>query len=330
MGFTISPDLLIVLEFVFAAMAWTVMGARLWLRKHRRQPFCLSDYVTMICMVSLLLTVSLIAAYEKSNINSLLPTTPHDLAIARRATRIYATQLYAYIIYLWGQKSVVLLFIQRVWGGLPWPRVWIRLAWAYIALTFVFAIVAWSVSCRGPAYNIVLTGRPPAHCLNDAGSLYTYVALNTSTDLLLILLPIPWLVQVHRPWSTRLLLVGLFSIGLLIAAASLSRAFLTTTNNGINSLISLFELLLSALAANLPTLYSLRRRKPQAPSPPDPECSMPPPQPPQPWARPRVLSDTQIIADSGDTDTETQSDHRNTRVSSQASTEPLFRRELYL
>ncbi|PYI17347.1 hypothetical protein BO99DRAFT_434581 [Aspergillus violaceofuscus CBS 115571] len=338
MVFTIPTDVSVILQCLFAAMAWAVMGARLWLRKHRCRRFDAGDYMTMLCMLTLLLSLIMISVYQKFKVRSLLQKpgglTPHDLAIAKRLTRVYVGYTYVYIIYLWGQKSVVLLFIQRIWGGLPWPHIWILVAWGYLALTFSFAIIGWSVSCTGPVHNIVLTGHPPVNCLNSKGSLYSYVAQNTSSDLLLIILPIPWLLQVHRPWSQRLLLIGLFSLGLLVAAASLARAFLSSTNQGINVIITLFEVLLSALAANLPTLYSLRRRK-QAPAPStlDPECSMPQPQPqhlPHPHLRARALTDTEIIADSGDTDTDAQSDHRNTRVSSQASTEPLFRRELNL
>ncbi|RAH39674.1 uncharacterized protein BO95DRAFT_437380 [Aspergillus brunneoviolaceus CBS 621.78] len=347
MVFTLGPPLSVILQCVVAAMAGAVMGTRLWLRKHRGQPFDISDYVTMLCIFSLLVTTTMVSVVGQFNVSGVLKKpggpTPHDLAIARRITHVF-----------WGQKAVVLLFIQRVWGGLPWPRIWILVAWGWLTLTFAFAVVGWSVSCVGPVHNILLTGHPPGL---DPNNEFERSALFQRQRIIILLCcakhlqrrdphhtpdplgspgpptlapvrslsPYPTLSPQSDPEYRRLLLIGLFSIGILVAAASLSRAFFTTTNPSINIIITLFEVLLSALAANLPTMYTLRRRKPRAPS--DPECRMPP-HPSRHRPRPPVLTDTQIMADSTETDTDTQSERR-TRVSSQASTEPLVRRELY-
>ncbi|RAL10656.1 uncharacterized protein BO97DRAFT_455043 [Aspergillus homomorphus CBS 101889] len=333
---TLSYTACTVAESCITALMVAIMGVRLWLRKYRHLPFAVSDYLTMIAIDC-----------------SSRPPGPQAMAALKKSAQLFEAQTYLWVTYLWLQKAVVLLFIQQIWGCLPWPRIWIRLACAYLILTFMATIIIYTNTCIGPVHHPGLTGRPPstsenssqdsyrlifllssmannegvANCIGSKGSLISYVFLNTSTDVVLILLPIPWLIRVKRSWSKRLLLIGLFSIGLLAAGASLSRAFLPGTQT-VNTIIYLFEGTLAALAANLPMIYSLRGRRARSasPAPSDPECSTPFPQPP----RPRAITDTEIIGDSNETDTDTPSEHQNTRVSSQASTEPLFRRELNL
>lgn len=102
MVFTLGPPLSVILQCVVAAMAGAVMGTRLWLRKHRGQPFDISDYVTMLCMFSLLVTTTMVSVVGQFNVSGVLKKpggpTPHDLAIARRITHVYVGYTYGYFI----------------------------------------------------------------------------------------------------------------------------------------------------------------------------------------------------------------------------------------
>ncbi|PYH40848.1 uncharacterized protein BP01DRAFT_369540 [Aspergillus saccharolyticus JOP 1030-1] len=327
----------IILESVFAPIVVGIMGARLWLRKHRHRSFLLSDYVVIYCIVCYLAAYACkVAAFCLLDQYSTGPPSPERRAKLSLATKIYFCGPFLYVNFVWGLKAVVLLFIQNIWGDLPWPRIWIRLAWVYQALTYTATMVMLGFLCTGVGYSPVLTGKPAIHCITANDFLRIYGCLHASSEIVLILLPIPWLIKVKQPWKKRILLLCLFSLGILAVFVSLARGFFGHMSYGVTTIMNVSEGTLAALAANLPTMYSLRHRRLQHHFPPsssatDPECTIATATISRRQSPAHVVTDSQILADSWeDSDTDGRSERpSNTRVSSQGSTEPLFPRQIH-
>ncbi|KAB8249005.1 hypothetical protein BDV35DRAFT_346128 [Aspergillus flavus] len=102
----------------------------------------------------------------------------------------------------------------------------------------------------------------PGSCVEAHTQLVTLISMNISTDTMLMLLPMPWLLRVKTSWTRRLQLVGLFAIGLLLIAIAIVRlpSFDDNTSQLNRNTWGSVEEFLAAFVANVPTLYTLRRR----------------------------------------------------------------------
>ncbi|PYI32266.1 hypothetical protein BP00DRAFT_158743 [Aspergillus indologenus CBS 114.80] len=214
--------------------------------------------------------------------------------------------------YLWGQKAVVLLFISRVLEGLAWPFIFVRISWAILLLSFGAVELEMFMVCDY---------RKKKPCLGRVGNLVAYILLNGLTDLMLIVLPLPWLIRVKRPWHRRLQLIALFSVGFLCIIATILRAPIHGDTQDLvgQGYWTAVEFIASAIVANFPTLYSLRRaRKPETPIYPDN---------PYPARRggSKIRSATSIeLQESLDMDHLDADPRMSGKITSQASNEPLF------
>lgn len=82
------------------------------------------------------------------------------------------------------------------------------IAWS---LALIFLII---FNCKPIAY-FWDKSIPGGHCLDTNLMGYCLGAVNTFTDVVVLLLPIPWLVRLHMDLSRKLALAGTFTIGAL-------------------------------------------------------------------------------------------------------------------
>ncbi|OJJ95101.1 hypothetical protein ASPACDRAFT_1860471 [Aspergillus aculeatus ATCC 16872] len=317
MAVSSRPITSLVLMDLFGGLAALIMILRLFLRKYRHQRFEAADYCTVFCLVTLLACVSLLTA-----ISVIILTRDARLQAQHLTDKLLEEQLLKNKIlvahqaifraYLWGQKAVVLLFISRVLEGLPWPFIFVRISWAILLLSFGGVELEMFMVCDY---------RKKKPCLGRVGNLVAYILLNGLTDLMLIVLPLPWLIRVKRPWHRRLQLIALFSVGFLCIIATILRA---PVHGDTQDLVgqgywTAVEFIASAIVANFPTLYSLRRaRKPETPIYPDN---------PYPARRGghKIRSATSIeLQESLDMDHLDADPRMSGKITSQASNESLF------
>ncbi|PYI00834.1 hypothetical protein BO78DRAFT_29849 [Aspergillus sclerotiicarbonarius CBS 121057] len=259
--------------YVLGMLAIGIMGLRLYMRRHRGQPFNLSDYLTMFCCFCLVyfmnatLVCSLWGTATYAPTGELSPVEKEHLQIG---SKIAFVGLYIYGAYLWAQKAVVLCFIERLLGLLPWPYIWIRVSWAMLIVSFIAVELVYLTACR-PVHLYWQVEPAPDACSRVAYPFINLFILNCATDVLLLVLPLPWIFKVRQPLCRRVQLLGLFSIGLLAIALAIFRlaAYECIFDGSLQVILNPIEEFLSAIVANFPTLWSLRRARVPAP-PPDP------------------------------------------------------------
>ncbi|KAL4778562.1 hypothetical protein BJX76DRAFT_366145 [Aspergillus varians] len=249
---------------VFGGLSILLMAFRLFMRKYRRQDFILSDYLTMVCIVFILARSALTTVVLLwGNNNMTRPVVGlTDLEIYQRTvgSKMTLANRAIYNTYLWIQKCVVLLLCGRVLTGLPEPEMIVKVYWVVLLGSLAAVQGTTFGECR-PSHLYWQVVPDPGDCVKANTQLITLVALNITTDIMLILLPMPWLLRVRKSWTKRLQYVGLFSVGLLLIAIALVRlpyGNSSTAQVNRNTWGSVEEFC-AAFVANIPTLFTLRK-----------------------------------------------------------------------
>ncbi|OBT49978.1 hypothetical protein VE04_09785, partial [Pseudogymnoascus sp. 24MN13] len=101
-------------------------------------------------------------------------------------------------------------------------------------------------------------------CSHALVQLVVFVTLNIVTDVMLIILPMPWLIRMKTSLEQRIAVIGLFSIGFLLIAIAIVRLpiYMSRTSQIDRNTWGSVEEFAAAFVANAPTLFTLRRRRP--------------------------------------------------------------------
>ncbi|EED17950.1 conserved hypothetical protein [Talaromyces stipitatus ATCC 10500] len=256
----------LILVGVFGVLTIGLMALRLFMRKFRQQAFTLSDYLTMVCVVFIFARsafTTVVLLWGNNNMKrpnpGLSSTEIHRREIGSKLTLVNRA---VYNTYLWIQKAVVLLLCERILAGLPWPERIVKFYWAVLFGSLVAVQVTTFAECK--PFRLYWQVMPdPGTCIKANVQLITLVSLNITTDAMLILLPMPWLLRIKRSWLQRLQLVGLFSIGFLLIAIAIVRLpyYAESTAQVNRNTWGSVEQFFAAFVANVPTLFTLRRKK---------------------------------------------------------------------
>jgi len=119
-------------------------------------------------------------------------------------------------------KSSIMMFYLRIFGSNSCFRKTIWIVMLIVWLWVISELLGTFLLCRPIAYNWDLTVK--GTCGNRNAGFVSAAALNTATDVLVLVLPIPhiWKLQLSR--ARKLSLIFLFSFGLLYATISVSCA----------------------------------------------------------------------------------------------------------
>ncbi|KAL4967393.1 uncharacterized protein BDV14DRAFT_198123 [Aspergillus stella-maris] len=249
---------------VFGGLSIILMAIRLFMRKYRHQDFILSDYLTMVCIVFILARSAMTTVVLLWGNNNMTRPAPDltDLEIYHRTvgSKLTLANRAIYNTYLWIQKSVVLLLCERVLTGLPEPEMIVKVYWFVLFGTIVAVQGTTFGECR-PSHLYWQVVPDPGDCVKANTQLVTLVALNITTDAMLILLPMPWLLRVRKSWAKRLQYVVLFSVGLLLIAIAIVRLpyYNSSTAQVNRNTWGSVEEFFAAFVANVPTLFTLRK-----------------------------------------------------------------------
>lgn len=258
----------IIMVAVFGFCGASLMLARLAMRKVRGQKFNLSDYLTMValgCLASRSGFTTVVVLWGNNNLTAsyraLNNFTAVEIYQREVGSKLTLVNRIFYNTYIWIQKSVVLLLYRRMLEGLPQPRRIMNFYWGFLAITYVVVQAVTFVECH-PFYLYWQVMPSPGKCQQALIQLIVFVALNIVTDILLIILPMPWLVRMKTSLKQRLSLIGLFSIGFLLIAIAIAR--LPIYGNGTSQVNrntwGSVEEFAAAFVANVPTLFALRHR----------------------------------------------------------------------
>lgn len=165
---------------------------------------------------------------------------------------------------LWIFKITIVEFFRRLTDP-TWEnksRAFLNYLYFFLLATFVAVIISDLVECRPFPHHWQVLPDPGPQCRQAYANLLTLAATNVFTDLLLVIFPIPIILQSGMPVKRKVQLIMLFSLSLAMVATTLYRVPHTIWKHGsqqYRSLMASVEILFAATAANALVLGSFVR-----------------------------------------------------------------------
>lgn len=115
---------------------------------------------------------------------------------------------------IWTLKGCMLFMFARMIGGTTYSK-WIKIVSAWVVLGWVAVEITYFTACR-PFTGYWAVPPPNPQCTTLQHFAYVQATFNISSDLLIILLPIPMIWSLSLPLKQKLGLVVLFSMGMFV------------------------------------------------------------------------------------------------------------------
>lgn len=165
---------------------------------------------------------------------------------------------------LWVLKNTILEFFKRL-TGLTWSRsysVGVLAIRCMLGLTFIAIVISDLAECRPFRHYWQVLPDPGGHCRQGYVNLLTTGVCNILTDLLLVLFPVPIIINSSMSVKRKVQLVLLFSLSLGVVAVTFFRVTHVIEAHGsqqMRSLLASVELLIATGVANALVLGSFVR-----------------------------------------------------------------------
>ncbi|PHH70180.1 hypothetical protein CDD82_7294 [Ophiocordyceps australis] len=234
----------------------------------RTERLFLEDKISALALVPLLLRmlcVHFILIYGTNNADlSRLQLDADQLRHKSIASGLVLASRFLYAATLWILKYAILEFLRRL-TDLTWSRAHqatlVVIRWTLVA-TFVVVLVSTLAECRPFSHYWQVLPDPGGQCRQGFVQLITMATCNIATDILLVVFPIPIIVQSQMPFRRKLQLIVLFSLSLSVVGVTLYRLPHILRQRGrqqYRSLLASIELLFATAAANALVLGSFVR-----------------------------------------------------------------------
>ncbi|KAI1773934.1 hypothetical protein F4818DRAFT_442689 [Hypoxylon cercidicola] len=181
-------------------------------------------------------------------------------------SKTHVVGLLLYTTLLWLLKACWLVYYARLTDGVANMHRWIRWGIVVLAATYISCLLVAFLKCIPFNQQWQIYPDPGNHCMPAISSLQTiYVMImNTSTDFYLMAIPLPVVWKSHLPWRKKLVLLVMFSGGLLEMAFGILRCVSILTLGDIDPAQSGYwsvrESFVSVVLTNMPMVYPLFRK----------------------------------------------------------------------
>lgn len=219
---------------IWYTLCWLVVAARLWSRRLNRgswKKLQIDDFLVLFAMVTD--TILMAFMHVVSNMSSNLIAPNENLStftLEEIKERIYGSKLVLVveqmqILTIWLIKACLLIMYNRMTMLLPQHKI-VKFIAAYVALGFlVMEILYFGVWCR-PFHEYWAVPTDNKQCSAAIHHLITNAVFNISSDIMIILIPMPLLFKVRLPAKNKAILGGVFCIGTFtIIAAALNKYY---------------------------------------------------------------------------------------------------------
>ncbi|KAF3768032.1 hypothetical protein M406DRAFT_338683 [Cryphonectria parasitica EP155] len=226
------------------------------------------DKMAFFCLIPLYVRMGLVHAillYGTNNVqvSGLLFSTDELWRRKIGSGLVLASRIF-YAATLWMLKNTILEFFKRL-TGLTWSKAYqssvVAIRCVLIA-TFVAVLISDLAECRPFSHYWQVFPDPGGQCRQGYANLFTIGVCNVLTDLLLVVLPIPIILQSQMALTRKIQLILLFSMSLLPVIVTLYRLSRVIDDHGgqqLRSLLASIELLVATGVANALVLGSFVR-----------------------------------------------------------------------
>ncbi|KAF2856275.1 hypothetical protein T440DRAFT_104161 [Plenodomus tracheiphilus IPT5] len=214
---------LMIIELTLLPIAMIVVFLRMWIRISWLKKSWWDDYLMIVAMVfSIGTTVLVILATQLYGWDKhVWDLTVPELETGRKASIAGQT------LFVLASSTVKMSILVSYFRIAPEKSLFRKLVWGTFALVFaafvVFLVALW-VQCI-PITSYWTFTADHRDCIAEGPPLVVQSTLNVVTDFMIYALPIPTLFSLSLPWSQRIGLIVLFSVGGVIVVASSFRAY---------------------------------------------------------------------------------------------------------
>lgn len=244
-----------------------IIGFRLSGRYIRNERLFREDKVMAASIIPLIIRMSLVHVvliYGTNNVDTeglIDPDKIHNREIGSKA--VLAARIF-YALYIWMAKYTVSEFLKRMterfWK--PGYELCLRLIRGFLIATFVGVFIATLAECQPFTHYWQVVPDPGPKCRQGYAHLLVMGVTDIVTDVLLIIFPIPVILNSGIPLRRKLSLTALFSMSLILIAITGARIPLVIQRNGIQQFRTVFassEILAASFVANAIILGSFLR-----------------------------------------------------------------------
>ncbi|ROW09376.1 hypothetical protein VMCG_02560 [Cytospora schulzeri] len=222
-------------------------------------------FYSLIPMYARMGCVHVILVYGTNNTDfSNVTLTAEELRRRTIGSGLVLASRIFYSATLWVLKNTILEFFKRL-TGLTWSRTYSNGVLAIrcvLGATFVAILISDLAECQPFTHYWQVQPDPGGHCRQGYVNLLTTGVCNALTDLLLVLFPVPIIINSQMSLKRKIQLVLLFSLSLGVVAVSLYRVTHVIDAHGsqqLRSLLASIELLVATCVANALVLGSFVR-----------------------------------------------------------------------
>ncbi|KFA79701.1 hypothetical protein S40288_10134 [Stachybotrys chartarum IBT 40288] len=217
----------------------------------------------MVCDTVIMVTINIIATTNSNLIdpNDKTELTPDNIREREYGSKMVLVAEQMQILTIWAVKVCLLIMYNRLTMSLR-QNIAVKVVAAYVALGFVVMEVLYlGVWCR-PFHQYWAVPPDNIQCSAATNHLITNTVLNISSDIMIILIPIPVFLQSRIALKKKLVLCSVFAMGsFTILCAILNKYYSFTQPFGVEwTAWYIRESSTAIITANLPLTWTLFRR----------------------------------------------------------------------
>ncbi|KAI1486458.1 hypothetical protein F5X96DRAFT_654959 [Biscogniauxia mediterranea] len=256
-------------SWTWYALTWVVVGARMVSRRVLFGSFMklqADDFLMIFAMVADTVLIVTINILSRTNTNLIDPNDMSELTPDSIRDRIYGSKMVLVveqmqITVIWTIKCCLLLMYYRLTMSLK-QNLAVKIVVGYVALGWVvMEILYFGVWCR-PFNQYWAVPVDNIQCSAATNHLITNAVLNISSDLMIIVIPMPVFMKAQLPLRRKMILCGVFALGVFtILSAILNKYYSFTEPFGSAwTFWYIRESSTAIITANLPFTWTLLQR----------------------------------------------------------------------
>ncbi|OBT55271.1 hypothetical protein VE04_05370 [Pseudogymnoascus sp. 24MN13] len=248
--------------------AVTIIVFRVTGRYIRTEKLFPEDIIASLCIIPILARMALVHVVLLYGTNNVITDGLSQLNISHReiGSRLVLGSRIFYAASLWMLKLSIAEFLKRltqnIWRSTH--ELVLRLMYYYLGATMIAVVLADLVECRPVTHYWQVVPDPGPQCRQGYAQLITMAVANVTTDLLLVIFPIPLLFNSHMPLSRKTMLTILFGLSLIPIGITLCRITYVIRHHGAQHYRSIWasiEILFATAVANALVIGSFVRDK---------------------------------------------------------------------
>ncbi|OBT94933.1 hypothetical protein VE01_07528 [Pseudogymnoascus verrucosus] len=248
--------------------AVTIIMFRVTGRYIRTEKLFPEDIIASLCIIPILARMALVHVVLLYGTNNVITDGLSQLNISHReiGSRLVLGSRIFYAASLWMLKLSIAEFLKRltqnIWRSTH--ELVLRLMYYYLGATMIAVVIADLVECRPVTHYWQVVPDPGPQCRQGYAQLITMAVANVTTDLLLVIFPIPLIFNSHMPLSRKTMLTILFGLSLIPIGITLSRVPYVIRHQGAQHYRSIWasiEILFATAVANALVIGSFVRDK---------------------------------------------------------------------